>query len=163
MARGFCATDYGKEGAHAVLSYQVSDKPNRKVANETVCDDMGQLAATNAISKLVGRGPEVKRMQQRLLAETPKLAIIGPPGNGKTQFVNEIAIAFAQEEPISGRGFPFMTRLLSLKLDRLKTGEAEKKGWASETLDAAKIEIENAGQLKGKHGQGVQFVIVVGT
>jgi predicted ATPase len=132
-------------------------------ANQVVCDDMGKLVERKVIQKLPGRGPEMRAIKRQLSSESPKLAIIGPHGSGKTQLVNDIAVSFAQDEPVGGPGdSPFKTRLLKLNLDLLIAEEAHKEGWASTKLRAAKEEIMHASQQKGKDSQGVRFVIVVG-
>ena len=124
---------------------------------------MGKLVERKVIHRFPGRGKEVRDIKQRLSGRSPKLAIIGPHGSGKTQIVNDIAVSFAQDEPLSGPGdFPFMTRLLNLNLSILIAEEAHQEGWASKRLRAANKEIENASQHRGKDGQGVQFVIIVG-
>ena len=131
--------------------------------NKAVCDDLGKLVERKGIHRFPGRGKEVRDIKQRLSGGSPKLAIIGAHGSGKTQLVNDIAASFAQDEPLSGPGdVPFMTRLLGLNLSLLIAEEAHQEGWASSKLRAAKKEIENASQERGKDGQGVRFVIVVG-
>lgn len=124
---------------------------------------MGIVVERKVIHRFPGRGKEVRDIKQRLSGRSPKLAIIGAHGSGKTQLVNNIAVSFAQGEPLSGPGdLPFMTRLLNLNLSILIAEEAHQEGWASSKLRAAKKKIENASQHRGKDGQGVQFVIVVG-
>lgn len=112
---------------------------------------------------MAGLGKEAKDIKQRLSGVAPKMVIIGPRGSGKTRLAHDIAISFAQDEPLSGPGdFPFMTRLLDLNLSILVAEEVYQEGWASKKLRAAKEEIENASQERGKDGQRVRNVIVVG-
>ena len=99
-----------------------------------------------------------------MMSATPKLAILGSSGSGKTRLVDNVALALAPFEltPSPANTPTAKVRLLRLDLDRLALGEEMEQGSAAKTLREAKAEVGKASERNESGASGIKYVITIG-